>query len=146
MSQLGVVEEPLVDGGEEELVNGFSRAALQTVNDQGDDNENVAETVEDTVLEDFDRGPLAGLRGSRHIADGRCGLKGKSCEHLFGFSSTEQVVACHHEKMSGRLGKFAEIAGKIDDDKRFYEWLYSLHRSWKIWACKFGKRCTWLNG
>ena len=58
MSQLGVVEEPLVDGGEEELLNGFSRAALQTVNDQGDDNENVAETVEDSVLEDFDRGLL----------------------------------------------------------------------------------------
>ena len=89
-------------GGEEELVNGFSRAALQTVKDQGDDDEDVAETVEDTVFEDFDRGPLAGLPGSRNIADWRCGLKGKSSEHHFGFSSTEQVVACHHEKMSGR--------------------------------------------
>ena len=29
--------EPLVDGGEEELVNGFSSAAVQTVNDQGDE-------------------------------------------------------------------------------------------------------------
>ena len=51
VSQLGVVEERLVDGGEEEVVNGFSRAALQTVNDQGDDDEDVAETVEDTVFE-----------------------------------------------------------------------------------------------
>jgi len=68
VSQPGVVEETLMDDVEEELVNGVSHAAVQTINDDEDvdedhEDDDVAEIVEDTVVDDFGSGPPAGLPG-----------------------------------------------------------------------------------